>query len=130
MSWSPRRLLVAILLIFGAPWTASAYFNGQPTAQLFGQLNFTDTPAANQGLPAPSSKTLSAPRDIFCDVNYVYILDAGNNRVLVYSTAAVNTPGAVAVIGQPNFTQSSPNQGGTAGPATTHRTSTKRRKRL
>ena len=74
-----------------------------------GQPTFSST-APNQG-SAVSASTLNSPSDVFFDrINQrLYIADTGNNRVLIYtSTINMNNQGADLVLGQNNFTSSTP----------------------
>jgi sugar lactone lactonase YvrE len=85
--------------------SAAALINGAPAEAVFGQANFTSS-AVNQG-GAAAANTLSTPTGVFADpAGRLWIVDSGNNRVLMFKNAATlgsNTP-ADLVLGQPDFT--------------------------
>src|SRR3989339_2114266 len=92
-------------------------FNSIPTSNdasadiVVGQTNMTNG-AANQGV-AVASNTLSSPIYTQIANNKLYITDRGNHRVLVYnSIPIVNNTSADLVIGQPNMTSNTANNGG------------------
>lgn len=83
--------------------------NGAPADLVIGQPNFTTCTSNTGGI---SGKTLSTPLAVGSDGNHLLISDFTNNRVLIYNTIpSANNPSANVVIGQPNFTASTPNQG-------------------
>lgn len=84
---------------------ATAQIGANPE-NVIGQGNFTNN-LANQGLGAPTSRTLSGPRDVFVDgQGRLWVADGGNNRVLRYDNASFLgiEPPASAVLGQVTFT--------------------------
>lgn len=70
-----------------------------------GQPNFNAT-KPNRGAAAPNSRSLNGPNKVSVEPSNgdVYVSDAGNNRVLVYSTVTVSDPDAIYVIGNLTFT--------------------------
>jgi hypothetical protein len=86
------------------------YAFGSTTAfRVYGQLgSFTSVAANNGGITASS---LSSPQALAVDsAGNVYIIDQGNNRVLVYAPGSTT---AIRVIGQlGSFTGGTPNLGG------------------
>ncbi|MDO8452144.1 MAG: hypothetical protein Q7S79_00135 [bacterium] len=83
---------------------------------VIGQPNFT---SAIDGSLSPSSTGLSTPIGIAVVGGKLVVSDYNNNRVLIYNfiPTSSNQPADV-VIGQPNMTSNSPNQGGSTGPNT------------
>lgn len=82
-----------------------------PTASaVIGQPSYTVN-QANQGNVDASSSTLSGPVDIAASSTEVYVVDQGNNRVLVYSISATGSISTTAtrVIGQLDFPYSGKN---------------------
>jgi uncharacterized protein (TIGR03437 family) len=94
--------------------------NGWPTQQfefspaaveVLGQTSFAGE-LSNQGLQSPTSVTLSAPADAAASGTELYIVDSGNNRVIVYPLAEIasaSVPVASRVIGQLDFPYNAPN---------------------
>jgi sugar lactone lactonase YvrE len=73
---------------------------------VFGQANFTNS-LANQGLGAPTARTLNFPMAAFVDGNgRLWVADGNNNRVLRFDNAAFlgNEAPASVVLGQAGFT--------------------------
>ena len=98
-------------------------YNSLPTANdanadiVIGQQNMTSN-SANQG-GAVSASTLDAPIGIFFNGKKLFIADEFNNCVLVYnSIPTANNASADVIIGQPNATSNSTNQGGAASAST------------
>lgn len=90
-------------------------------ASVIGQITFSDS-MANQG-GAVSATTLSSPVDAAASATEVFVVDSGNNRVLVYPIGSAG-PGTTPtrVIGQLGFAYNAPNlvigqEFFTAGPA-------------
>ncbi|MCX6762832.1 MAG: hypothetical protein NT093_03570 [Candidatus Moranbacteria bacterium] len=93
-------------------------YNSIPTADntsadvVIGQPNMTSN-GDNRG-GAVAENTLSVPSGVFSDGKKLFVADAGNNRVLIYnSIPTANNASADVVIGQPNMTSNSENQGST-----------------
>lgn len=91
-------------------------FEGEPSAwdqkpkYVLGQTS-SGGQSANQG-GTTSASSLSDPRGIWCNDNYIVIADAGNHRVLIWNKAIVsNAQEADVVLGQPDFTSGLANQG-------------------
>ncbi|MBL9151475.1 MAG: NHL repeat-containing protein [Verrucomicrobiales bacterium] len=73
---------------------------------VLGQANFTDA-LANQGLAAPTARTLNFPRSVLVDSEgRLWVADGNNNRILRFDNAAFlgNDAPASAVLGQGSFT--------------------------
>ncbi|MFA6301247.1 MAG: peptidoglycan-binding protein [Candidatus Paceibacterota bacterium] len=92
---------------------------------VIGQADFNSC-RANRGAPSffgtcntanstgVAANTLYFPYEVYADGIKLYILDYSNQRVLTYNTIPTsNDASADGVIGQPNFTSMSANQGGT-----------------
>src|SRR5262249_36864708 len=98
------RLYVAAMVNHRVLVFAPPFSNGMNATAVFGQANFTSC-QPNRGGGA-SAATLFSPNGVYEDPNGdVYIADAGNNRVLIY-TAPFGGGDFVAddVIGQPDMT--------------------------
>jgi hypothetical protein len=72
------------------------------------------------GAPGSGSEAFNAPTGLGSDSNYLYVADTGNNRVLQFTLAEVesNGPPAVGVWGQQDFghdTANDPDQNGQVG---------------
>jgi sugar lactone lactonase YvrE len=77
---------------------------------VLGQPNFISTTSNNGGISASS---LSAPTDMILDLDgNLYVVDALNNRVLVYFDPLNSDTIADIVFGQPNFISNTANNGG------------------
>ena len=97
-------------------------FNTIPSANnasadiVIGQPNMTSNTANNGGL---SAKSLYTPTDVFFDGTKLFIADYRNNRILIYNSLPTgNNSPADLVIGQPDMTSNSGNQGGAASSRT------------
>jgi sugar lactone lactonase YvrE len=78
---------------------------------VLGQPDF-NSKAGNNGGP-PSASTLWQPVDVTVDrFGNVWVADSANNRVLEYDNPLVTDVVADRVIGQPDFTSNTPNNGG------------------
>jgi len=92
-------------------WPAESPTAISPSAQtVIGQSSFSQH-AGNQGLRFANAASLSTPFDAAASANELYVVDSGNNRVVNYpfpSTLGA-TGTATRVLGQVNFTLSSPN---------------------
>ncbi|MGA2991530.1 MAG: NHL repeat-containing protein [Candidatus Korobacteraceae bacterium] len=100
------------VLKYPAPLTA-----GEAATVVLGQTTLTGAGTCNQGNAAPSATTLCEPTVIaFDSAGNLWVVDAGNNRVLMYSPANLVTGGAAtAELGQPAataFTTGTANNGG------------------
>jgi len=94
-----------------APPAAEAYQSNQPASVVVGQANFTSG-SPNQG-DGVSAATQYWPNAVARNGTRLLIADSQNNRILIYdNTPAANGASADVVIGQPDFTHNSPNQGG------------------
>lgn len=90
-----------------------AFTTGMSASVVIGQSVFTSI-ATNQGGSA-AANTLNNPVGIATDGTRLFIADSQNNRVLIYNTIPTsNNASADVVIGQTNFSNTSPNQGGLA----------------
>ena len=85
------------VLYFGQVPTA----NQTPAIRVIGQSNMK-----NQGGFGSGPSALKQPRGVWLDKNtsYIYIADAGNNRVLAFNTPTADGPSAIAVYGQGDYT--------------------------
>jgi sugar lactone lactonase YvrE len=95
-------------------------FNSIPTANnasanvAVGQADLTSV--SNSSIdPKTAQNTLYVPYHAFTDGTRLFVSDYGNSRVLIYdSIPTVSGASANTVIGQPDFTSNSENQGGSA----------------
>jgi len=94
-------------------------YNSIPTTNnasadvVIGQADFTSN-SANQG-GSVSGNTLNRPYMATYDGRRLFIPDASNNRLLIYNgIPTTNNAAADVVLGQPDFTSNSANQGGSA----------------
>ncbi len=102
VSTSENRILV---------WNTIPTTNGVPADVVIGQPDFTHS-SSNQGGSA-AANTINTPYQVTSDGKRLFVIDSGNNRILVYnSIPTANNTSADMVIGQPNFTSTSANQGG------------------
>lgn len=77
---------------------------------VIGQTNMTSNSANQSG--SANSNTLNSPFGIACSEGRLFIDDVSNNRILVYNQIPTsNNASADAVIGQPDMTSNSANQG-------------------
>ena len=77
---------------------------------VIGQPDLTSNTANNGGV---SDKSLYIPNSIWTDGNKLLVADMYNNRVLIYNTIPTsNHAAADVVIGQPDMTSNTPNNGG------------------
>lgn len=87
----------------------TSWTDGQAAVAVLGQTSFTDADPNSGGIGASS---LGGPTNICSDTAHgkVYVMDYNNHRVLRYDVANAITTGAAAevVLGQPDFTSSSP----------------------
>lgn len=98
---------------------AASFANGQPANIVLGQPDLGTTlpvgtgHTSNTGLITPTGITVDAQGN-------VYVVDAGNNRILRFPKpfAQTGTQTADLVIGQPSFTTNGANQGGSVSATT------------
>jgi sugar lactone lactonase YvrE len=99
-------ILLALVLFAQLRPTAVAFTNGQAASLVLGQPDFTSAVGATtaSGIRHPSSVVVDRTN------GKVYIAETGNNRVLRFASGAALVNGAAAegVLGQPDFTSSSP----------------------
>ncbi len=81
-----------------------------PAATTIIGQNLPNGHSANEGLRIPNNASLSTPLDVAASSNELYVVDAGNNRVLNFPYSA-NVPLATAtrVLGQIGFSLFAPN---------------------
>ena len=100
------------VLEYNAPLTT-----GTTADLVFGQPNFTSNTPNNGGISASS---LNLPVDVSLDAQgNLYVIEAGNNRVLEFNTPLTDGIIADRVFGQLNFTSGSANGGGASASAGT-----------
>jgi len=81
--------------------------NNQDADVVVGQSNFTSNSSGS------GANQLNTPSGVFSDGTKLYVVDQGNNRVLVWNTIpTTNGASANIVLGQANFGVSTPNTGG------------------
>ena len=92
-------------------WNSIPTSNNVSADVVIGQASFTVV-SANRG-GSVADNTLNYPTGVYSDGTKLYITDTGNNRVLIYDTIPTSD-GASAnwVVGQPNMTSSTANNGG------------------
>ncbi|HLD92367.1 MAG TPA: Ig-like domain-containing protein [Patescibacteria group bacterium] len=83
--------------------------NSQAPDVVLGQPDFVSNTANNGGVSAHS---LSSPNYAYSDGTSLYVADTSNNRVLIWNTIPTSNSDANIVLGQPNFTSNSVNNGG------------------
>ncbi len=99
-------------------YLSSNLITGDGAANVLGQPDFTSS-SSNQG-GAPSPTTLYYPAGLAFDSSgNLWISDSANSRVVEYlSSNLITGDGAANVLGQPDFTSGSSNQGGAPSPTT------------
>ena len=98
---------VGILLLAPAT-TAFSFVNNQVAAKVLGQGGFTSndsTSASTTSLKTPVGTVVDASGN-------VWVADADNNRVLKFAASPSTNDPAIIVLGQPDFTQNTANNGG------------------
>ncbi|PIZ10944.1 hypothetical protein COY54_00935 [Candidatus Falkowbacteria bacterium CG_4_10_14_0_8_um_filter_41_36] len=114
----PRGLAFDGTRLFTADWQFNRIliYNTLPTTNdaaanvVLGQPNMTSSTANNGGLSASS---LSEPRAIDVSGGKLLVADRSNNRVLIWNTIpTTDNQAADVVLGQPNMTSSTANNGG------------------
>lgn len=107
--------LFFLALLFN-PVSVSAYSTNMSASVVVGQQNFTSS-SANQG-GSVAANTLQSPRKSILVNGKWIVADATNNRVLIFNQIpASNNASASIVIGQPDMTSNSQNQGIPTTPA-------------
>lgn len=97
--------------------SAAAFRNGQPAELVIGQPDFSQG-EVNQGGPA-SASSLYYPNGAALDgAGNLYVADTANHRVLIYGAPLSSGMAASRVIGQPDFTSTQKDRGGTPGATT------------
>src|SRR3989304_7771817 len=105
-------LLISLSLSFPAS-SVLAYYTNMNASLVVGQQNFTSG-SANQGGSA-AANTLQSPVSAVVTGSKLIMSESANNRVLIFnSIPTTNNASADVVIGQPDFTSNSTNQGGSA----------------
>ncbi len=85
--------------------------NGASADVVVGQTNMTSN-GANQG-GATRAYTLSHPYGVYSDGTRLFVADCNNNRVVIYNTIpTANNASANTVLGQPDMTSNTANNGG------------------
>lgn len=96
------------------PFSSLAYTANMSASTVLGQQDLIHA-SANQG-GSVSASTLSAPRGLAVCNGKLVVADSNNNRVLIWNTIPTqNTTPADVVIGQPDMTSNSVNNGGISG---------------
>ncbi len=107
---------VALATLFFAvifPARTSAFVTHQRASVVLGQPDYTSWSENNGGL---SAKTMKTPFSTFICGTKLFVVDKNNNRVLIYNTIpSSDFAAADVVIGQPDMTSNSENQGGSVG---------------
>lgn len=115
---SPRGITIADGKLFVADrgnnrvliWNTLPINNNQAADVVLGQPNFTSNTANNGGVSAHS---LYRPNGVVVIGGKLYVTDYSNNRVLVFNTIPTsNQTDADVVLGQPNMTSNTANNGG------------------
>jgi len=122
----------------GNVWVADSYYSrivkypatisaGEAASAAIGQTSFTSTGAStgcNQNSATPSASTLCFPGGLAFDATgNLWVVDNGNNRILMYTKASLPASGAAAIaaaveLGQPGFLSGTANNGGTVTAST------------
>lgn len=93
------------VMVFGSfsQWPSQGTQFSPSASAVLGQTSFA-TNLANQGNGSPSATTLSVPVDMASSGSELYVVDNGNNRVLVFPTGPAGpSQTATRVIGQLDF---------------------------
>lgn len=86
-------------------WTTFPTTNGQPADLVIGQTDFTSGLQNRDGSATVTALGLRSPRGIFYDGSRLYVVDSGNNRVLIWNALPTqNGQAADLVLGQADFT--------------------------
>ncbi|MBU1642826.1 hypothetical protein KKE54_05650 [bacterium] len=90
-------------------WNTIPTASGAAADIVLGQMNFYN----NTVIDPPSAKSLNFPTAVWSNGTQLIVLDAGNNRILIWSTfPTADNQAADIVLGQLYFTQNEANQGG------------------
>jgi hypothetical protein len=80
-------------------WNTFPTVSGQLADLVVGQPDFTTSSSGN------GTQKMNSPRGVCSDGQRLFVADAANNRVLIFSPfPSTNNPAAVGVLGQSNFT--------------------------
>ncbi len=91
-------------------WNSIPTQNGQAADVVVGQPDFTSNTINNGGI---SAATLNKPLAVGCFGNKLFIADTENSRVLIYNSIPTsNGASADVVVGQPDFSHNTVNNGG------------------
>jgi uncharacterized protein (TIGR03437 family) len=88
-------------------WNAIPATNGQAADHVLGQPDMaTVTPnTGTTNVLFPAANTLRAPQGVWIQGNQLFVVDSGNNRVLIWNSwPTTNRQPADLVLGQPDFT--------------------------
>jgi hypothetical protein len=97
-------------------WNSIPTSNGAPADVVVGQADFTSSADPEP----PDAQSLARPADVASDGTRLFVLDEGNNRVLVYNSfPTANNPTANTVLGQRDFMHGDYNAGNSAPSAQT-----------
>lgn len=107
-------LFTTIYLCLAAP--VGAFYTNMKASVVVGQSTFTGSTANNgRGATKPGADGLVGPGAVTTDGTKLIIADSSNHRVLIFNQfPTTNGASADVVIGQPDFTSRSANQGGSA----------------
>ena len=95
-------------------WNTWPTANGTPANIVLGQPDMTTAIYNGPTQSNVSASTLFSPQGVASDGTELYVADGGNNRVLVWSTwPTVTQQAADLVLGQPDFTTSTPGSSAT-----------------
>jgi len=99
-------------------WNTIPTSDGTPADLVLGQSDFTSC-NANGNSGVADAATLSHPTGLWTDGTRLIVVDSGNKRGLIWNTFPTqNGQTADRVLGQPDFTSITANQGGTATAST------------
>ena len=117
---TPTRLFVSDtnnhrILVWDLPIDFSSG-EGPPADHVLGQVDFVSNLRNRTGSTTPLASTLRNPRGLFADGSTLLLADSENNRVLQWDLpidfSTGEGPDAQRVIGQPDFTSATANNGG------------------
>ncbi|MEQ1946162.1 MAG: hypothetical protein ABL995_03170 [Bryobacteraceae bacterium] len=87
-------------------WKSIPNTRGQKADIVLGQADFV-----TQAVPAASASSLRGPQGVWLQNGKLFVADTGNNRVLIWNSIPTrNNQPADLVLGQPNFTSTTPQQ--------------------